>query len=305
MLKLAFINWWSNGSDDFFRRFIENYLKIQTIIDNNNPDIVFFSVFYKESPQDFVKNHPSIKIKIFFTGEDTTSRFSRGCGSDHYYLDFADISLGFKFIDHPNYIRFPLWLIYINIEEFNMGKPCLPFNKLLNFKLNKSNNFCCIVSNHDNSNTRKPIINKLSQYKNVHCAGSIFNCDKTAIFKRISCGKGENNKQILLNNYRFNICSESSLSEGYITEKLFECIIGGCIPIYNCDNKTMIEPDILNNDFIIKYNNNNIDEIYHKIINIDKTNTFINTPLTDDALQNIIKYYDKLKASLLEKLNSK
>ena len=46
MLKLAFINWWSNGSDDFFRRFIENYLKIQTIIDNNNPDIVFFSVFY-------------------------------------------------------------------------------------------------------------------------------------------------------------------------------------------------------------------------------------------------------------------
>ena len=122
MLKLQFINWWSNGNDDFFRKFIENYLNIKTQIVTTNPDILFFSVFHKISPHQYVKNNPNIKLKIFFTGEDTTSRHSRGFGSDHYYLNFADISLGFKYIDHPNYIRFPLWLTYINIEKFNMGK---------------------------------------------------------------------------------------------------------------------------------------------------------------------------------------
>ena len=120
MLKLKFINWWSNGKDDFFKKFIENYMNIETIVVDNEPDILFFSVFDKISPHQYVKNNPSVKLKIFFTGEDTTSSYSRGCGSDHYYLNFADISLGFKKLDHPNYIRFPLWLTYINIEKYNM-----------------------------------------------------------------------------------------------------------------------------------------------------------------------------------------
>ena len=107
-----------------------------------------------------------------------------------------------------------------------------------------------------------------------------------------------------LNNYKFNICSESSLSEGYITEKLFECLIAGCIPIYYCNNDTMIEPEIINNDFIIKYNNDNIDDAYEKIINIDKTIEITNTPLTENALENIIKYYDNLKSFLIKNLNS-
>ena len=65
MLKLKFINWWSNGKDDFFKKFIENYMNIETVVVDNEPDILFFSVFHKISPQQYTKNNPSVKIKIF------------------------------------------------------------------------------------------------------------------------------------------------------------------------------------------------------------------------------------------------
>ena len=309
MLKIQFINWWSNGKDDFFKKFIENYMKIETVVVDHQPDILFFSVFHKISPHQYVKNNPSVKLKIFFTGEDTTSGYSRGCGSDHYYLNFADISLGFKNLDHPNYIRFPLWLTYINIEKYNMGKPCLPFQKIANFKPNNQGKFCCIISNHDSNNTRTNIVQSLSNYEIISVAGNIKNNFKNiAKIHNISAGKNEYNKQLCLNGFKFNICSESSISPGYISEKLFECIIGGCIPIYYCNHDVDIESEIINNNFIIKYNNNNVETVAKKILEINNNkklyDEFVNQNiLNNNAYDNIISYYDKLKIKIFEKLN--
>ena len=123
-------------------------------------------------------------------------------------------------------------------------------------------------------------------------------------------GKSINDKQNYLKKFRFNICSESSISEGYVTEKLFECIISGCIPIYYCNDDVIIEPEILNNDFIIKYNNNNIDSVVQKIKELDTHKEIYNKfiakkPLNDNAYIEIIKYYDLLKSRLLQLFESK
>lgn len=40
------------------------------------------------------------------------------------------------------------------------------------------------------------------------------------------------NKIKLLNKYKFAICFENCPFPGYITEKIFDCILSGCIPIY-------------------------------------------------------------------------
>jgi CRISPR/Cas system CSM-associated protein Csm2 small subunit len=302
MLKLKFLNWWSNGESDFFRKFIESYIGMKTEIVNFNPDILFFSVFTKHCPKQYCKKNPGVKLKIFFTGEDTLSRYSRGNGSNHYYLDFADIVLGFK------HLRFPLWLTYINIKPYNMGKPCLPFDKIENFKANQVNKFFCMISNHDCNKTRTKIVQELNKYKKVDIAGGIFKHSNIPV-RRIGCGKGENNKQIVLNQHRFNICSESSINPGYITEKLFECLIGGCIPIYHCDKDTLIEPDVLNNKFIIKYNDENYSEVLAKIkkLNEDR-NEFekfiLQKPLLYNAKEYILQnYYEKLKNKILSNLS--
>jgi hypothetical protein len=39
-------------------------------------------------------------------------------------------------------------------------------------------------------------------------------------------------KRTLLSHYRFAICFENTVFPGYLTEKLFDCLLAGCIPIY-------------------------------------------------------------------------
>ena len=39
-------------------------------------------------------------------------------------------------------------------------------------------------------------------------------------------------KRAVLSRYRFAICFENTVFPGYLTEKLFDCLLAGCIPIY-------------------------------------------------------------------------
>jgi hypothetical protein len=39
-------------------------------------------------------------------------------------------------------------------------------------------------------------------------------------------------KRAVLNRYQFAICFENTIFPGYLTEKLFDCLLSGCIPIY-------------------------------------------------------------------------
>lgn len=39
-------------------------------------------------------------------------------------------------------------------------------------------------------------------------------------------------KRAVLSHYRFAICFENTIFPGYLTEKLFDCLLAGCIPIY-------------------------------------------------------------------------
>ena len=39
-------------------------------------------------------------------------------------------------------------------------------------------------------------------------------------------------KRAVLSRYRFAICFENTVFPGYLTEKLFDCLLAGCIPVY-------------------------------------------------------------------------
>jgi Glycosyltransferase family 10 (fucosyltransferase). len=53
-----------------------------------------------------------------------------------------------------------------------------------------------------------------------------------------------------LKQFYFNICPENSNCAGYVTEKVFEAISAGCIPIYWGDYNHP-EPSILNEEAIL------------------------------------------------------
>ena len=86
--------------------------------------------------------------------------------------------------------------------------------------------------------------------------------------------------------FKYNICSENSDSDGYVTEKLFHAFESGCIPLYWPIRK--IEEKIIKNEYILF-----IDE--HLITNKDKYIMYTEDNFwTEDAYFHICIFYLKL-----------
>jgi len=66
--------------------------------------------------------------------------------------------------------------------------------------------------------------------------------------EKLSCYKGTvQNKHDTLSKYKFCICYENiSGIQGYVTEKIFDCFVAGCVPIYlGADNISSLIPENL------------------------------------------------------------
>ena len=299
MLKILFVNWWDNAKYDFFLHFCRKYINKNVQISKDKPHIIFYSVFgNKNKIIDCVNNNKNA-VNIFFIGEST--KHVKHIDYDDYLLDIVDISLGFKYLNHPKYIRFPLWLTYINFADSNMGKHRSNFDNLLKKDFNNKTKFCCILTNHDNFNTRTKIFDELNKYKKIDSAGNFKN-------NHPKIGKDQKYKYRFLENYKFNICCESIIEKGYITEKIFDSLICGCIPIYIVnDINDNIEEEILNQDFILKFTNNNVNDVINKIKHIDSNQKYFNRYFNKDILKKnaiiiIHQKYNKLKELILKKI---
>jgi len=238
-VRIAFTNFWSDLSPSFFiRPFItDNFFKYK-IVKYYNPDIQFFSVFGDIKKLKNSKSH----VKIFYTGENvntiSNTEYIGNC------IDSVNLSLGFDYCDAANYIRFPIWLLYFFSHDNSKDDIKLILN---NFKtqINKTK-FCALVSRHDKSGLRTKMYNAISQLGNVDCPGKILHNDNT-LHKVYN-----NDKLQYLQQYKFNICPENTSSDGYVTEKIFQSLYSGCIPIYSGWSKNP-EPDIINPDIIMWY----------------------------------------------------
>jgi Fe-S cluster biosynthesis and repair protein YggX len=162
-----------------------------------------------------------------------------------------------------NYIRFPLWLLYY----FNpYDTRDIIKKKLDNFKkkYNKTK-FCSLVASHDKTGIRTKIYNEVSKIAPIDCPGKLLHNDDT--LKNVFF----DDKALYLQQYQFNICPENTKSQGYVTEKLFQSLYSGCIPIYSGWSRDP-EPGIINPDVILWFepdsdNNMLINEIQKMYLN--------------------------------------
>lgn len=82
--------------------------------------------------------------------------------------------------------------------------------------------FCSFVASNPRGPERNAFFRKLNRRLPVTSAGRHFN----------NTGERLHDKQSFLLRYRMNLAFENSRSPGYITEKLVEPLLAGCIPIY-------------------------------------------------------------------------
>jgi hypothetical protein len=283
-IRISFTNFGTTNHNFFIIpiKIFENSIYSYKVVKYYNPHIHFFSVFGEKNKI----NESKALVKIFFTGEETNFNYKEYKGN---CIDIVSLSFGFDYIKAENYLRIPLWLLYFfkpNNSKDEIKKILEDFKK--HYKKNK---FCSLIASHDNSGLRTKIYNEISKIDNIDCPGFLLHNDNSLKEKY------NDDKYQYLQQYKFNICPENINSPGYVTEKLFQSLYSGCIPVYNGWSKDP-EPEILNPNIILWYDENNTTSLIKEIkkLNIDDNfyNSFINQHFfCDTAVDKIYIYLQK------------
>jgi hypothetical protein len=218
MKKICVVNFWEGAFDgDFLEYFFSACCNgITYTNDPHEADLVVTSVFGNV--------HTDPKKTIAFIGENIRPSY---VGYD-YSLSFDFDSYGGR--NH----RLPLWYARLEWPDFvqrprkqnahNHGyEPLIkiaPLTQSRRLDWQEKKEFCAMIAGNPEG-LRVNLYNYISRYKPVHGYGNMFN---RALHQ---------SKFDVLKNYKFCLCPENSVYDGYVTEKLLDAYAGGTIPIYS------------------------------------------------------------------------
>lgn len=174
-----------------------------------------YNIIYSKNP-DFIiyglcgANHLKYDcVRIFSHGENVRADYN-----------IADYAIDFDYLDYGDrHLRMPLFHHDFRNREVKEKTKFASF----------------MVSNSVDSSIcpRNTFFEILSKYKKVDSGGRYAN----------NIGFNVANKIEWLKDYKFNICFENSSYPGYLTEKLFDAYMAGCVPIYWGDTTLRIGVD--------------------------------------------------------------
>jgi len=240
--------------------------------------------------------------KIFYTVENVHVKLSPW----YQYQDLLindmgiDLSLGFDYVENNKYLRFPYWLMTLFEPTDNyeiIKQKCNHINKILS--IDNRLKFCPFICRNDYFGDRKYFLEEVQKIGYINCPGNFMHNDDdlSIIFN--------DDKIKYLQQFKFNLCPENSNNNGYVTEKIFDSIKAGCIPIYWGSNNQP-EADILNQNaiFFLNLHANNEDvlkEIKKIYLNENLYKIFIlQNKLTSKAPDIIYNYFQNLDKKLKE-----
>lgn len=281
-------NFWQVAADDsWFARFMRH----RGILTDKK--ISLYSVF---GDRNLIK-YDTRDVKLFVTGENVHFGDFK-IFSDNMLADKEiDLSMGFDYFDDERYIRFPLWLRTQFAPEMSEKDIIQRVQELRYPTIGERMKFACLISRYDWGGTRSAIYEKLQHIDTIHCPSKVIHNDDSLI------SEFNDDKNAYMQQFCFNICPENSNAYGYVTEKIFDAIYAGCIPIY-WGSYNEPEKDILNQEAIIFWdkggaNENAIQEVEELYNNKKLLLEFLHQPrLKDGAEEKIVDYFSKLQEKI-------
>lgn len=232
-ITMSYENFWP-GSENFgfFAYIKKRYPEVIFVSKEQDPDIMIFSLF---GDIDSAKKYRG--KKIFFYGENL----------DRYppYNDIRrlrevyDLIVGFRSTSKDlKEIRFPLWMTYYKFVDSETLMRVLDDSYKTNSNIRKRNE-ATLIASHDDYGQRTIICNEVEKYIPIKYGGKFRNNVKIE-----ESDSKTGSKKKFIKQYKFNICPENTEYENYWTEKVFQALEAGCIPIYWAIKPP--EPEILN-----------------------------------------------------------
>ena len=233
MKKVCVVNFWDGAfNGDFFEFFFRTAFDgIEYVDSPHDADVVISSVF-GHTQTDPAKT-------IMYIGENVRPSY---IGYNH--------SLSF---DHDTYdgrnFRLPLWWSRLAWDGFeqkprkqnshNHGyEDLISIDSLTNGRtldLSQKTKFCAMIAGNPEG-LRINLYNSLHKYKPVDGYGLMFG------------NSLRQSKFDILPEYKFCLCPENSVYDGYVTEKLIDAYAGGTVPIYGGD--ISVSEDFNHNAFL-------------------------------------------------------
>ena len=232
--------------------------------------------------------------KVFYTGEDVEHPGTQlALYYGDYCLDHTDLSLGFGQVQHARYLRFPYWILTTFSPEDDAAAIRERIRQINESHFEKSRE-CVLINKHDPAGTRELVYNGVKDILDVKLAGQWRN-NTRELWDDFG-----NDKEAYLRTFKFNICAENNNTKDYVTEKIFDAFIAGCIPLYYGALNDP-EPGLINREAVIFWNKEgNNAENREKIRELKQNESlyqeFMSRPkLFPAAAEYVIDRYAKLK----------
>ncbi len=194
LLKINFTDFWHGfvKEDNYFYNLLSG--KYQVVIDENNPDILFFSCYGEQ-----YLNYQC--TRVYFTAENTRVDFSS-----------CDYAFSFDFVNKENHFRLPLYALYIEQKKMMQQLLAPPSIDEMKKTWQAKKKFCCMVVSNPGSKKRINFYNKLNKVMPVDSGGRVLN----------NVGGPVTDKLAFIKDYKFVLAFENSSYAGYTTEKILE-----------------------------------------------------------------------------------
>ena len=220
MKKVCVVNFWDGAFDgDFFEFFFRTTFDgIEYVLSPHEADVVISSVFGR------TQTDP--KKTIMYIGENLRPN----------YIGY-NYSLSFDYDDYGGRnFRLPLWWSRLAWDGF-VQKPRKPnahnhgYEQLLDIKslmqprkldMSIKDKFCAMIAGNPEG-LRVNLFNSISKYKSIDGYGLMFG------------NSLRKSKFAVLPEYKFCLCPENSVYDGYVTEKLIDAYAGLTVPLYSGD----------------------------------------------------------------------
>jgi hypothetical protein len=300
-IKITFADFWPNFKydDNYFYNLLST--KYNVTLDDQDPDILFFSVDYsRRRERERYKNHRC--KKIFFTGENVRPHFDDADSIEYprYSVGKCDFAFTFDYMEDERNYRFPLWAFFMNWfnRPYDANRDpayLVPVNNVLQRNVDNKPYFCNFLF-QNTSGERLNILDTIQMYKPVMCAGNLRNNAP-----RIG-GRGDQKEKIdFISQFKFTIASENSKYDGYTTEKMIHPMSVGSIPIYWGSDRVTEE---FNEKAFVNANKLSGQELLNRIIEINEDDglyqsiisepVFPNNEIPSHVLpENVLRFFEK------------
>ena len=317
-IRIAYNGYSAGPKKDWLHSFIKQLTGIQPAISWYRPSLIicspFGSYWLLKSILWVVKG----KIPSLFFTEENLATLKKYREYTTYLNGLPSLAMGFDYLTAINYRRFPLWLMYLFTPEFAATASISTIQQRLEYieqkRLYPKTKFAAMIASHDGyasgkkvsgrvqNTSRTTITEQLATIDFVHCPGKLLHNDDSL------AQEYQEDKIAYLQQFLFNICAENAAVKGYVTEKLFEAIEAGTIPIYW--GAADPEPTILNQERIVFWQQGQEKELLAQVtqlyFNADSREHFLRQPVfKDGAAEEIHRYFEQLRIDMKNLLATK